>query len=176
MSSPPGPPVPAFQLHPQLPSPLLPFTGWGQGLLGPQPRPQQEQQTQPPGPPLHDGCGSATRECQVPPANRGTVCSPCPPARGNQSPGLRRGHSRSWSTPTARRSCSQLTGAALAPPTFSFPPLLFLSLNWFLLLRLFPRGGVRVGSWGEIWPHICDPDAGPFRGPEATTSGGYHFL
>lgn len=30
--------------HPQLPSPFLPLTGWGKGLLRPQHRPQQKQQ------------------------------------------------------------------------------------------------------------------------------------
>ena len=129
-----------------------------------------------PGPPLHDGCGSATRERQVPPASLGTACWPRPPTRGNQSPGLRRGHSKSWSTRTARHSCSQLTGAAPVPGLCLFLAFCFSASAGSSCSGPSPRGGIRVGRWGKIWPHICDPDASPFRGPEATTSGGYHFL
>ena len=70
---------------------------------------------QPPGPPLHENVAVAKQERQVPPASRGAACSPRPPTRGNQSLGLRRGHTMSWTTQTALCSCPQLTGAAPAP-------------------------------------------------------------
>lgn len=142
---------------PQLPSPLLPVTGWGQGALGPQS--QQKQETQLPGLRLHGGCG---RGPGVSPGTSHSLGCVRLPTWGSQSPRLGRGLLKGWMPGLCTAACHG--GQPLTPTWYLFSSC--LSLRRGCLHGPFPEscGGVAVGQWvqsvrGTIRSHICDPDA-----------------